>query len=104
MICAKKNETELIWKVFFFVSVYSSSFNLFILLYLQHYGPEMPYAAFAGKDASRAFITGVEKEIEGKKSSEDHVLSLSPAELVSLDKWKAFYDENYDLVGRLIGR
>lgn len=67
----------------------------------QHYGPGGSYATFAGKDASRAFITG---EFDDKKSNLDHVLSLSPVELVSLKKWRDFYAENYDFVGRLIGR
>lgn len=34
----------------------------------------------------------------------DHVLSLSPSELVDLKNWRDFYKENYDFVGRLIGR
>lgn len=56
-----------------------------------------------GKDISRAFVTG-EFDIKSAKDSLDHVLALSPSELVSLKKWRDFYAENYVFVGRLIGR
>lgn len=69
----------------------------------QHYGPGQAYNAFVAKDISRAFVTG-EFDAKSNKDSLDHVLSLSPSELVSLKKWRDFYAENYSFVGRLIGR
>ncbi len=67
----------------------------------QHYGPGGTYHIFAGKDASRSFVTG---EFDGKKNHLDHVLSLTPQELVSLKNWRDFYEKDYDYVGKLIGR
>lgn len=55
------------------------------------------------KDISRAFVTG-EFESKSIKDSLDHVLSMSPSELLALKKWKDFYLENYDLKGKMIGR
>ncbi|KAG5683939.1 hypothetical protein PVAND_013195 [Polypedilum vanderplanki] len=70
----------------------------------KHYGLGQPYHNYVGKDASKAFITGEFDAKNGKSNALDHVLSLSPSELVSLKKWRDFYIENYDFVGRLIGR
>lgn len=61
------------------------------------------YHAFVAKDISRAFVTG-EFESKSIKDSLDHVLSMSPSELLALKKWKDFYLENYDLKGKMIGR
>lgn len=69
----------------------------------QHYGPGESYNAFVAKDISRAFVTG-EFDAKSSKDSLDHVLALSPSELVGLKKWRDFYAENYNFVGRLIGR
>ena len=55
-----------------------------------------------GKDASRSFITG--EFDDDKKENLDHVLSLSPSELVSLKKWRDFYFTDYGFEGKLIGR
>lgn len=68
----------------------------------QHYGPGGSYSFFAGRDASRSFVTGEFEDL--KKGSLDHVLSLTPAELVSLKKWRDFYLTDYGFEGRLIGR
>ncbi|XP_070491849.1 neuferricin [Chironomus tepperi] len=70
----------------------------------KHYGPGQSYHSFVGVDASKAFITGEFDAKNGKSTGLDHVLSLSPSELVSLKKWRDFYADNYDFVGRLIGR
>lgn len=70
----------------------------------KHYGPGAAYHDYVGKDASKAFITGEFDTKNGKSNALDHVLSLSPSELVSLKKWRDFYIENYVFVGRLIGR
>ena len=67
-----------------------------------HYGPGGSYHIFAGRDASRSFITGEFED--AKKGTLDHVLSLTPAELVSLKKWRDFYSTDYGFEGRLIGR
>lgn len=61
------------------------------------------YNSFVAKDISRAFVTG-EFESKSIKDSLDHVLGMSPSELVALKKWKDFYLENYDLKGKMIGR
>ncbi|CAG9803024.1 unnamed protein product [Chironomus riparius] len=70
----------------------------------KHYGPGESYHTFVGVDASKAFITGEFDAKNGKSSGLDHVLSLTPSELVSLKNWRDFYVDNYDFVGRLIGR
>lgn len=71
----------------------------------KHYGKDQPYNAFVGNDMSRAFVTG-EFDKKSDKDTLDHVLSLSPAELVDLKNWRDFYanSEDYNFVGRLIGR
>lgn len=69
-----------------------------------HYGPGGSYHIFAGRDASRSFITGEFETGDAKKGILDHVLSLTPAELVSLKKWRDFYSTDYGFEGRLIGR
>lgn len=52
---------------------------------------------------SRAFVTG-EFDKKSDKDTLDHVLSLSPKELVDLKKWRDFYKDKYEFVGHLIGR
>lgn len=34
----------------------------------------------------------------------DHVLSLTPQDLVNLKNWRDFYEKEYAYVGKLIGR
>lgn len=63
------------------------------------YAPGNGYSCFAGKDASRAFITG---DFEGSGLT-DNVTGLQPEQLLSLDEWKQFYHEKYIYVGRVTG-
>ncbi|XP_061106563.1 neuferricin isoform X1 [Conger conger] len=66
----------------------------------EHYGPGGGYHLFAGKDASRAFVTGDFSET----GQTDDLSGLSPQQIVSLFDWLAFYQKEYEPVGRLIGR
>ncbi|XP_014053661.2 neuferricin [Salmo salar] len=67
---------------------------------MKHYGPGGGYHFFAGKDASLAFVTGDFTDT----GLTDDVSSLSPAQVVSLYDWLAFYHKDYKPVGRLVGR
>lgn len=68
----------------------------------QYYDPAEGggYAAFAGRDASRAFISGKFAE-DG-----DDLTGLSKSELGAVRDWLKFYQkhETYTYVGRVIGR
>ncbi|GAA6218436.1 neuferricin [Lates japonicus] len=66
----------------------------------KHYGPGGAYHFMAGKDASLAFITGDFT----KSGLTDDVSSLSPLQVVALYDWLAFYQRDYQTVGRVIGR
>nr|CAD7266758.1 unnamed protein product [Timema shepardi] len=66
----------------------------------RHYGPGGSYHSFAGKDASRAFITGDFNET----GLSDDVLDLTPQELKSIIHWTEFYARDYKYRGKLIGR
>ncbi|KPP70473.1 neuferricin precursor-like [Scleropages formosus] len=66
----------------------------------KHYGPGGGYHFFAGRDASRAFVSGDFTET----GLTDDVSDLSPAEVVTLYDWLAFYQRDYKPVGRLVGR
>ncbi|XP_006750996.1 neuferricin [Leptonychotes weddellii] len=66
----------------------------------RHYEPGAHYSGFAGRDASRAFVTGDYSEA----GLVDHVADLSFSEVLTLQNWLSFYEKNYEFVGRLIGR
>lgn len=66
----------------------------------KHYGPGGTYHVFAGRDSSRAFITG---EFSEDKAS-DHVLDLELSDLLGLKQWQDFYEKDYEYVGKLVGR
>ncbi|XP_075446102.1 neuferricin [Ascaphus truei] len=66
----------------------------------KHYGPEGSYSFFAAKDASRAYVTGDFTE----KGLVDDVSELSPLEMLHLNNWLSFYQNNYAEIGKLIGR
>ncbi|XP_055615720.1 neuferricin homolog [Toxorhynchites rutilus septentrionalis] len=68
---------------------------------IKHYGPGEAYNMFVGHDATRSFITG---EFEEFSSELSDVSSLTGTELMSLVKWKSFYDKTYQYRGKLIGR
>ncbi|XP_044526800.1 neuferricin isoform X1 [Gracilinanus agilis] len=65
-----------------------------------HYARGRAYSSLAGRDASRAFVTGDFSE-EGLS---DDVSDLSPREMLVLRDWLLFYEKNYPFIGKLIGR
>ncbi|NWH71921.1 NEUFC protein, partial [Piaya cayana] len=66
----------------------------------KHYGPGGAYSGFAGRDATRAFATGDFTPT----GLVDDVSGLSPGELLAVQSWLSFYSNNYDAVGKLVGR
>lgn len=66
----------------------------------RHYEPGAHYSGFAGRDASRAFVTGDYSEA----GLVDDVTGLSSSEMLILHNWLSFYEKNYVFVGRLVGR
>ncbi|ELK03726.1 neuferricin isoform X2 [Pteropus alecto] len=66
----------------------------------RHYEPGAHYSGFAGRDASRAFVTGDYSEA----GLVDDVSDLSFSEMLTLQNWLSFYEKNYEFVGRVIGR
>nr|XP_004672457.1 neuferricin isoform X1 [Jaculus jaculus] len=66
----------------------------------RHYEPGAHYSCFAGRDASRAFVTGDYTEA----GLVDDVTDLSFSEMLTLHNWLLFYEKNYVLVGKVIGR
>jgi hypothetical protein len=67
-----------------------------------HYGPGASYSAFAGKEGSVSFVTGVFTEEEMKKSMKD----LTISQLQQVYQWRVFYqrEDKYPFVGFLLGR
>ncbi|CAB3403373.1 unnamed protein product [Caenorhabditis bovis] len=66
----------------------------------KHYGPGGSYHFFAGRDATRAFVTGDFSE-QGLVDSTD---DLSPEDLLGIRDWVSFYEKDYTLVGVVTGR
>ncbi|KAJ1072310.1 hypothetical protein K5549_016372, partial [Capra hircus] len=68
----------------------------------RHYEPGAHYSGFAGRDASRAFVTGDYSEA----GLVDDVSDLSFSEMLTLQNWLSFYEKNYKFIaiGRVIGR
>lgn len=66
----------------------------------RHYEPGAHYSGFAGRDASRAFVTGDYSEA----GLVDDINGLSSSEILTLHNWLSFYEKNYVFVGRLVGR
>ncbi|CAA7402615.1 unnamed protein product [Spirodela intermedia] len=65
-----------------------------------HYGPGGGYHHFAGRDASRAFVSG---NFTGDGLT-DSLRGLSSVEMKSVVDWRGFYMRTYVFVGKLIGR
>nr|ACN31510.1 unknown [Zea mays] len=65
-----------------------------------HYGPGGGYHHFAGRDASRAFVSG---NFTGDGLT-DSLQGLSSSEVNSVVDWRKFYFERYIFAGKLIGR
>ncbi|PKI44613.1 membrane-associated progesterone-binding protein 4 isoform X1 [Punica granatum] len=65
-----------------------------------HYGAGGGYNHFAGRDASRAFVSG---NFTGDGLT-DSLHGLSSTEVKSIVEWRDFYFKSYMYVGRLVGR
>ncbi|KAL8171740.1 hypothetical protein V2J09_023544 [Rumex salicifolius] len=65
-----------------------------------HYGPGGSYSQFAGRDASRAFVSG--DFTPGGLN--DSLAGLPAGEVKSIVEWRGFYFRTYIPVGKLIGR
>ncbi|XP_057433744.1 membrane-associated progesterone-binding protein 4 [Lotus japonicus] len=65
-----------------------------------HYGSGGGYNHFAGRDASRAFVSG---NFTGDGLT-DSLRGLSSAEVKSVIDWRDFYSRTYKYVGKLVGR
>jgi membrane-associated progesterone receptor component len=68
------------------------------------YGPNGPYANFAGRDASRGLASGsfdpsmLTEDLEGPL---DPLKDLSPDQLEALNGWEERFLEKYLVVGKL---
>ncbi|KAK7306886.1 hypothetical protein VNO77_44846 [Canavalia gladiata] len=65
-----------------------------------HYGSGGGYNHFAGRDASRAFVSG---NFTGDGLT-DSLRGLSSTEVKSIVEWRDFYFRSYKYVGKLVGR
>ncbi|XP_027338726.1 membrane-associated progesterone-binding protein 4 isoform X1 [Abrus precatorius] len=65
-----------------------------------HYGLAGGYNHFAGRDASRAFVSG---NFTGDGLT-DSLRGLSSTEVKSIVEWRDFYSRTYEYVGKLVGR
>ncbi|XP_031105566.1 membrane-associated progesterone-binding protein 4 [Ipomoea triloba] len=65
-----------------------------------HYGAGGGYNHFAGRDASRAFVSG---NFTGDGLT-DSLRDLSSTEVKSIVDWRDFYFRTYTFVGKLVGR
>ncbi|XP_068939358.1 neuferricin isoform X2 [Petaurus breviceps papuanus] len=61
-----------------------------------HYARGRAYGGLAGRDASRAFVTGDFSE----KGLNDDVSDFSPSQMLILRDWLLFYEKNYVFVGQ----
>lgn len=66
---------------------------------IKHYGPGGTYSVFAGRDATRAFVTG-DFDVD---HAQDDVSDLETSAFSGIREWAAFYQKDYLPVGRLIG-
>ncbi|XP_022875114.1 membrane-associated progesterone-binding protein 4 isoform X1 [Olea europaea var. sylvestris] len=65
-----------------------------------HYGAGGGYNHFAGRDASRAFVSG---NFTGEGLT-DSLRGLSSTDVKSIVEWRDFYFRTYVFVGKLVGR
>lgn len=65
-----------------------------------HYGVGGAYNHFAGRDASRAFVSG---NFTGDGLT-DTLRGLSSSEVKSVVEWRDFFFKTYTIVGKLVGR
>ena len=66
-----------------------------------YYGPGQGYSCFAGRDGSRAFVTGNFTK-EGARADLD---GLTPGEVAGVIHWRDFYrkEDKYKYLGKLVG-
>ena len=66
-----------------------------------YYGPGQGYSCFAGRDGSRAFVTGNFTK-EGARADLD---GLTPGEVAGVIHWRDFYrkEDIYKYLGKLVG-
>ena len=64
------------------------------------YGKGEGYSNLTGRDASRAFVTGVFTQEGGDLT--DDLEGLSDEQLAGVVRWWSFYDRDYSFVGRLV--
>ncbi|CAG0882257.1 unnamed protein product [Cyprideis torosa] len=65
----------------------------------KHYGPDGGYSFFAGRDGTRAFVTGEFNE----KGLVENIDGLSFKDYLGIMDWAHLYDKEYDYVGKLVG-
>jgi len=65
----------------------------------KHYGPDGSYHFFAGRDATKAFVTGKFTE-EGLV---DNIADFETEKFLEVENWIKFYEETYPCVGKVIG-
>ncbi|CAL8072214.1 unnamed protein product [Calicophoron daubneyi] len=65
------------------------------------YGKSAPYAAFAGRDASRA-LACFKADVSCVNNGYDDLSDLSPAQMNTLREWELQFLDKYDYVGRLL--
>ncbi|XP_063231992.1 membrane-associated progesterone receptor component 1-like [Bacillus rossius redtenbacheri] len=64
------------------------------------YGPGGPYAAFAGRDASRGLATF--SVVGGKEDEYDDLSDLDKMEMDSVREWEESFQDKYEYVGKLL--
>lgn len=67
----------------------------------QHYGPGGAYSVFAGRDATRSFVTG-----KFDQDLDDNIADFTPEQFAEVVRWREFYTTHasYRFVGRVTGR
>lgn len=65
----------------------------------RYYGPGGPYAAFAGRDASRALAIF---SVDAIKDDYDDLSDLNTMQMESVREWELQFNERYEYVGRLL--
>ncbi|OMJ27997.1 Cytochrome P450 regulator dap1 [Smittium culicis] len=70
----------------------------------QFYGPEGPYASFAGSDATMALaLNSTTREFIPKiNDSAPDLSTLSDKQREALDGWVSFFDKKYQVVGTIV--
>lgn len=64
----------------------------------KHYGPGSEYSVFAGRDATRAFVTG-----NFTHDLHDNIKDIEESMYNHIEAWASFYSSSYPVVGRIIG-